>query len=236
MIAYQMPSKASETAYCRKEEVPYECDEYSGFDPETQNIPAEHMKVKKSGVSMHAGRGLYTTKNIPKEASIALADTVQAFQLRPLTWSVVEALEKWGDDNSDKIPFVDDWISGLYHFVEGYGHGAMLLGEAHMAVDSTLLLFMNHGCNGTYNYGYIYEEDHGIITEFNVNLDNRTEVVEHLTNSAEGPYSPVFDRHWQHVLNSGDYALRNIKKGEEVLTSYLTYAGNPSEFEEDVMK
>lgn len=120
MIRYQMPSRAQETTFCRQEDKPYECEDYLGFDPDTVNLPAsEYLAVGKSNIAQHAGRGLFAAKDIPKDAALAMADTVQAFQLRPLTWSVVEELEQWGDDNSDKVPFVDDEISGLYTFVEG---------------------------------------------------------------------------------------------------------------------
>ena len=65
------------------------------------------------------------------------------------------------------------------------------------------------------------------LPESNVDLNNPEEVsklVSCVVNKAS-PFSPVFDRNLRHALNSGDYALRKIKKGEEVTTDYLEFAG-----------
>lgn len=37
--------------------------------------------------------------------------------------------------------------------VIGYGYGSQLMGETHWAIDSWYILFSNHGCNFTFNYG-----------------------------------------------------------------------------------
>lgn len=106
-----------------------------------------------------------------------------------------------------------------------------------MSVDSGLLFFMNHGCNDTSNYGYIYDEDREPFTEFNVDFNNLnlTDLEENLANTAEGPYSPVFDRHWRRPLNSDDYFFRDIAAGEEILTNYLSFVGDPDDFKEFVL-
>mmetsp|Transcript_10902 Transcript_10902/g.24080 ORF Transcript_10902/g.24080 Transcript_10902/m.24080 type:complete len:970 (-) Transcript_10902:202-3111(-) len=240
MLQYQLPSKAQETTYCRKEEYPWECDEWVGIHPDYAHLPAaEYLKVDKSGVGEHAGRGLFAAQDIPKGATLALDEGGKAFHFPPLTWDVVESLHSWADDNDDTIPFVEDQISAIYTFVEGYGHGAVLLGKYHMAVDSGIMLFMNHGCNGTYNYGWVMDEDREIqFTETNVDLINLnlTEIAEHLLNEAQ-VYSPAGERNLWHTLNSGDYALRDIKKGEEVLTDYLAFVGSsdPDELKKDVL-
>jgi hypothetical protein len=35
----------------------------------------------------------------------------------------------------------------------GYGYGSQLMGETHWTIDSWYILFSNHGCNFTFNYG-----------------------------------------------------------------------------------
>ena len=79
--------------------------------------------------------------------------------------------------------------------------------------------------------GYANDENEscGSLTESNVDLNNPKEVsklVSCAVNKASA-FSPVFDRNLRHALNSGDYALRKIKKGEEVTTDYLEFAGDP---------
>ena len=114
------------------------------------------------------------------------------------------------------------------HFVQG---------EVHYSVESDIMLFMNHGCNGTSNFGYIEDEDREVkFTEMNVDLNNLEEISENLISKVRVPYSPVFDRNWRHALNSGDYTLRGVKEGEEVLTDYISFVGNIDDFKEDVMR
>merc|ERR1719203_2743792 len=57
MLQYQLPSKAQETTFCRKEEHPPECDEYVGVPSKSVHLPAkEYLKVGKSSVGENAGR------------------------------------------------------------------------------------------------------------------------------------------------------------------------------------
>jgi len=95
---------------------------------------------------------------------------------------------------------------------------------------------MNHGCDGSSNYGVneLEDEDHDGFTEQTIDLTNLSEVNNLHDNMPYDVYSPVSDRHWRHKLNSGDYALRDIKKGEEILTDYLLFSGELTE--EDVIQ
>mmetsp|Transcript_46741 Transcript_46741/g.99177 ORF Transcript_46741/g.99177 Transcript_46741/m.99177 type:complete len:920 (-) Transcript_46741:286-3045(-) len=237
MIGYQMPPKSSETVFCRKEEKPHECEFCVGLD-EIVNFPAsEYLKVGKSELGDLAGRGLFAAKDIPEDVTLALADAGKSFHFSPLSWSVVEKLYAWADEdgNYDKIPFVEDEIIGVWTFVDGYGHGSLLLGELHMSIESDVMLFMNHGCNGTYNYAATESDSDNRLTEMNIDFKNIGEIVENFINKSSHPYSPVFDRNWRMILNSGDCSLRDIKAGEEILTDYLTFAGSIDDFRRDVM-
>lgn len=235
MGSHQVPSKASEITYCRKEEFPEECDDDVGIDPEYVHLPAsEYLKVGKSSVGEYAGRGLFAAKDIPDDTTIAIDQGAKSFHFPPLTWSVIEELEEWVDE--DEFPYLDDKISAIYMYGDGYGHGAKLLGKTHFSVDSGVLLFMNHGCDGSSNYGVneLEDEDHDGFTEQTIDLTNLSEVNDLHDNTSYDVYSPVSDRHWRHKLNSGDYALRDIKKGEEILTDYLSFSGELTE--EDVIQ
>lgn len=239
MVGYQSPPKAQEITYCRREEVPRECDELPVFRPtdDSVNVPSSELVVGKSVQGEHAGRGLFAGGDIPRGATLALDEGVWSFHCPPSTWSVVSGMEEWAEEIVDDIPFVEDKISGVSTFVTGYGHAAILLGKMHYAIDSGVMNFLNHGCNGTNNYGFIYEQDQDAMTELSVDLNNLdvNQIEDNLVNEAEGPYSPVYDRLWRHTLNIGDYALRDIKKGEEILTSYLSFSADLDELKEDVI-
>ena len=92
----------------------------------------------------------------------------------------------------------------------------ILQGKKHYTVDSGIMNFCNHGCNGTYNYG-VENEDELIFNEMDVALDH---IPEALQNTAL-VYSPVLERHLRQVSSIGDYALKDIRKGEEILCNYL---------------
>ena len=88
------------------------------------------------------------------------------------------------------------------------------------------------GCNDTSNYGYIEDEDDVVITEMNADSYNITEISKRLVNLAP-VFSPVYERNLMHALNSGDYAFRDIPKGEEIVTDYLKFAGSEDNIFED---
>ena len=120
MIGYQTPSRATETMYCRKEDEPWECDEFlGGIDPEDVNTPISHLEARKSTVGEHAGRGLFAARDIPMYSNFDLKGSVKAFHLWPSTLSVIEDLYEWADDNDDEYGYVEDELSGVHTFAYG---------------------------------------------------------------------------------------------------------------------
>ena len=101
-----------------------------------------------------------------------------------------------------------------------------------MVVDSTIATYINHGCNGTSNFGDIDEflcvEDPActLVSENSYELSNGMKSdVKRINNM-----SFAYNRH-DTFLNSGfDIALRNVSSGEEILTNYLYYATNDDDF------
>ena len=94
---------------------------YVGVDPEYVHLPAsEYLKVGKRIFGEHAsGRGLFAKQDIPYYTSLALDENGKAFQIPPLTWSVIESLLTWAETNKVAIPFVEDELSTVHTFVEG---------------------------------------------------------------------------------------------------------------------
>jgi len=227
MIGYQLPSKAQETAYCRTRDEMSDCDELlGGIDPGMMNAPMSHLEARKSTIR-NGGRGLFAARDIPRGASILMDQAVQSFHIFPLTWYVIEGLYEWADESDDGIPSVEAELSGLYTFAEGYGFRSTLLGKKHFTVDSGISAFCNHGCNGTYTFA-----DDGVdFSEMNVDLDHLPEILE-LEKTLV--FSPVLERHLRQSLAMGDKALVGIKKGEEVFCNYLSFVGDPDDWEEEV--
>ena len=97
MMNYQMPPKAQETVYCRREATPWECD-----------IPMSHLASQKS-----AGGD----KN--EDSTHDMNESAEAFHVLPSTWSVINDLHERTHDNEDEFSFVEDELSSVANFVEG---------------------------------------------------------------------------------------------------------------------
>ena len=218
MTSFQVPSKAHENAFCKVNG--NECD--FDFPSDHTTLPMSYFNVRKSAVSDSAGRGLFAAQDIPRHTLIALDLQVQNFHVLPLTWEIIDHLYyKKRNEWSNKL------FQGLLFFIQGYGYGSQLLGETHWTIDSSILLFSNHGCNCTYNYGI---ESLSPLSEDTVSLEY---MPDEFDGSEASPYSPFQERHLRAYSGLGDYTLHEIKQGEEILTNYLSFV-DPSEWEEEV--
>lgn len=93
------------------------------------------------------------------------------------------------------------------------------------------MLFANHGCDGSYNFGDINEDS--VLTETNVGIDQ----VPDKFDQEAFVYSPVIERRIRQYLSgvgTEESALRDIKAGEEILMNYLYYGANPDHWKEFV--
>ena len=118
MIGYQLPSKSFECIFCRQDEEPEDCDEYIGFWPQINNVPISEIKVQKSGVSEHAGRGIFVVNDVPAESMIDLGQGTKAFHVAPSTWDVFDTLFDWVEETSERSG-IEGEMSGLKYFIEG---------------------------------------------------------------------------------------------------------------------
>ena len=92
-------------------------------------------------------------------------------------------------------------------------------------VDSGIMTFVNHGCNGTFN---IDGEESDGMTEQNFDTFPSIEPEEKL-------YNPFADRRRRSAETSYDFALRDIRAGEEIFCNYLFFNDNPIDSFEDGM-
>ena len=112
MMAYQMPSRAQETAHCRRDDKPKECDEFSLKDHKLVNV-----EVKMSVVGEYSGRGLFATHDIPKNSHVAHDEGVKAFHVLPSTVSAMEHISKMAE--ASHLSSVYNQLWGIYQFVDG---------------------------------------------------------------------------------------------------------------------
>jgi len=230
MLQYQIPAKAVETAYCKRgdDAKKKECEELSGLSPQLSNTPVSDLSVGKSTVGEYSGRGLFAAKDIQEGVSIGLEKKSLSYFILPSTHQIIEEMYYWAEENYDKAyaSEVYDSISAVEAFSIGYGFWSTLLGRTHSTVDSGALMFCNHGCNGTYNYGVITG-----FTEANVDLKQPPEMII----GKSSAFSPVTERNMRQYLSGGDATNRVIKQGEELLCDYLGYVGNPQYWEEEIV-
>jgi len=224
MVSYQTPPKVYERVYCTDPSHDEECNEYTGFDPSIVNIPLTDIQVRNSSLGEQAGRGLFALKTLPSDSPIGMEGHAQNFFVMPTTWDVIESTVDWVGENGITLAMSE--IGGLEAFIDGYGFASRLLGEKSWSIDSGILEFMNHGCNGTANYGY-----HSSLTEWNADTNTLPEELD----TTDSPYNIVFDRHMKQVFDSGDYTLREIAEGDEIFSNYLDYSGEVEFWEEEVM-
>uniref|UniRef100_A0A7S4SHD5 SET domain-containing protein n=1 Tax=Ditylum brightwellii TaxID=49249 RepID=A0A7S4SHD5_9STRA len=207
MMTYQTPHKAFEVVYCRNIPMPAGCDEAThGFSKSRPNAPVSSFEVKASQVGDHAGRGVFAKIDIPKGAHIGVEQSMNSINVASTTYDIALSLAEEYD-----LPDLDAALEYLW----GYGFESNLYGETSVVVDSTILTFVNHGCNGTYNAATVTST----VTEMTTGVDEFDEAF-----FMNDPYNLVVARHLPHNQNSGDVALRDIKAGEEILNNYLDFS------------
>lgn len=190
-----------------------------------------HLEAGKSTLGEFAGRGLFASKEIPKDQTFDISLAVKAFQVLPSTWTAVDDFYEWASNGVERC-FVRDRLACVVAFTEGYGYISTLFGRKHFTIDSGIPTFCNHGCNGSYNYGEIEDGGAGVrFTELNIDLKKAPG---ELLNKASKAFSPVFERHLRQITATGDYTLREIKKGEEIFCNYLSFVGDPDEWEAEI--
>jgi hypothetical protein len=220
MMSYQVPSRTIETVFCRRDPAPYACNDNAfQFVPELPNLPASSMEVRISGQGEHSGRGVFTKVNVVNGTYISAETSAKSLRFYPSTYKIIIDLVEKCEKQAEELEVFE-------HYMHGYGFSSRRLGETEVFVDSSIVTFVNHGCNGTFNIG--------IATDFDeFTTDTRTPPAALMGQSHTGTsvFNPVIDRH---LFYSGDVSLRDIDAGEEILDNYLNFIGSQEAWEDDV--
>jgi len=98
------------------------------------------------------------------------------------------------------------------------------MGKPEVVVDSSILTFANHGCNGQYNIGEV--------TEFNEFTANTEVMPENVRGKKSSKFSPVIDRH---LFHHSIQAIKDMSAGDEILDNYIVFTSDEEDWAADVV-
>jgi hypothetical protein len=207
ILAYHMPSRAAEDAFCEANPTEEGCINGHGLDPERASAPISFFEVKLSTVE-NAGRGIYATHDIPEGAYTFVDTCLENVHFTDTTMRIITEFTEDADNLT--IPLVPWEV--LVGYADGYGFNADYQGSQAHDVDPSIATFVNHGCNGTANSG---EVSHRYITEYDYAAYKEASYFE--------IYNPALDRSQRTYNCAGDVALRDIEAGEEIFNNYVVF-------------
>jgi len=216
MKSYEVPNKVYETVFCRKVPTPSSCHQFD----DDNSLPIGDLEVRKSQVGNNSGRGLFTKVDVARGTPIGLAESIHNVFF---PFGAVDGME-------DVIGYYEDApVKSVYEYMDSYGWEINIRGFDEFGVDSSILCFANHGCNGSHNIDeWNYNDSENNLTEKNVTLEQIKK------DNFRPVYDPYIDRHLPHMFNDIEYASRDIKAGEELLCNYVDYSSNEDEFVKDM--
>lgn len=211
MQGYQNPHKVFESVFCRADPMPSSCE----TDHYRENVALSDFEVRMSEVGEGSGRGVYTKVDIKEGTSIAKKESVNAVHV---PGSAMDLIHLYMKESTD--------MKKAYGYIDGYGWETHTFGGTEYFVESSILTFVNHGCNGTYNMmdwneynRWVNGDEDVIVTEMNATID-------HYYDYHESVYDIYTDRHITHSALSYAVASRDIKAGEEITSNYVNYVSN----------
>jgi hypothetical protein len=216
-----------------------QCKMYNGLDPFTPNASRDDFEIKQSSIGDFVGRGVFAKVDIPKGAYVMQEKSVNniAFGLQG-TQCIYDLQEMWyewkhGVDfetgEKDRLPHP---VSALTIYMEGYGYDSSIFGDrAANFVDSSISTFMNHGCNGAFNFGplqYLIDQANNVTYAYGENpLMSEMEADPDRPVGEETEAGPLLDplylRRLELFMTSAEGSVRDIKAGEELFTNYIWF-------------
>ena len=224
MKAYQYPTRASVMLFCRRTPTPPDCQPgVHGFNPETPNFSEAHFYVAASKAGEYAGRGVFAKTLIPVGSYLMLEASVHPV--------IIEASSAVLIENMSNYEIADEYnIEELTAFVWGYGYSSQGFGDANIIeVDSGILTFVNHGCNGSSNLGLFPK-----ITDSSVNQTHvPNELLYYRNQGVDYVFNPAAVRStFSRVENQNVWG--DIKAGDELLENYYEQFAGRNDWKENV--
>jgi hypothetical protein len=168
IVRIQYPSKQSANSYCdyyfmndnnNHQQQRQHCQQQQqhGYDPYVENISFDKLYVNTSTLGENVGRGVFTSVDIDIGSYITIENTIydviMDYNTSELTENMLEYFcpddSDWKDSYNSSIVLSSFYcIAGIYADV--YGFNTEPWGVPETRVNTHLLTFANHGCNGTY--------------------------------------------------------------------------------------
>jgi hypothetical protein len=254
MVSYQHITKASAIVFCRRDPAPDGCGGgygYThGYDPERENVPRSSLNVSKSLAGENAGRGVFTLVDIPENSYIDLEAQVVPIVFEAGTYPLIDQMR----GNSLVERCLNAFMHGYGYFLTTVSlwtgsllsgrlsHYSLILiktffassyfqhGVTRITLDSGIMTFANHGCDGDYNIGT--ESPFTEQSNADPNDPLVLEFIQDMAGLGFGGYNPALLRD-----TTSRFVVANeepIMKGEELRDNYVTFITNVEALESDL--
>ena len=251
MQGYQNPHKVFEAVFCRANPMPSSCKS----DHYRENVSLSDFEVRMSEVGEGSGRGVFTKVDIKEGTSIAKTESLHGAV--HVTGSAVDLIDRYMNASTDlrkAYDYIDGYGWETHTFVSICSFDALSYfglivcltifitlfwdlfskGGREYFVESSILTFSNHGCDGTYNI-MDWDEDNrwvngnegAIVTEMNATVDDYEDFRDNV-------YDIYTDRHNAHSALTYSVASRDIKSGEEITSNYVSFTSDFEAWLDDV--
>jgi hypothetical protein len=137
MMEYLFPSKTSEIVYCRRNPTPAGCDKGHGFEIDRIEFPIDDLYVGPSSLGEKAGRGTFTSRDLPAKSYVGLRELVHAVYADPATYRLIRHWRK----PRKHWTFEKYWGPTVWSYIDGYGHAFNRRVSVLSSFSSSLLLF-----------------------------------------------------------------------------------------------
>ena len=194
MARYQVPHSAFETVFCRSISPAPECNHFRGHEPSRAKLDFEIQPSSLQQAPNGLGVGPFTKRLIPTSSMMTQVNSSNYIHFSPSTWSLLVKAYKLG---------MKEDFKALINFVCTFGFENGLLGEISYDVSSSLLAYVRHGCNGTWNFS---PEEDWTVTEHVVNPANMANDARGINygngkkDSLSQAFNPVTARHMPHLI------------------------------------
>jgi len=227
MRSYQNPPKAWETVYCHRRPMPQSCAKYRGYDKNTVNYSIDDFEVRMSSLGEGAGRGVFAKLDIPAGSFIAGEESSKKLHFSHTTTELMESLY-------ENVPEFKE-LGDVLRYTYGYGYQRNLLADYEYYVDSSLLTFINHGCNGTNNFGEMHLNTTDAVYSNEASIDPTKVGKPGTLRLRTTVFDPVVDRR-SILFSAGNFvAKRHIEEGEELFQNYLYFVTDATLWVDEVM-
>jgi len=137
MFSYQAPPRSIETVFCRRHPTPLEClDGDYFYNPALAAAPISSFEVSASKAGKRAGRGVYSTVDVPRYTYITPEEAVKTVRFYPFTYRTIVLLKEQGPIPTLLKELDDPWhgkVARQWECLDYYLHGYGFTNRKHVS-------------------------------------------------------------------------------------------------------